>query len=375
MWATVSGFVSVITMPFWGQFMPKHTKLCFTLGAVLLICGQLLFAFAPTMPLVIVGGCCVGAMMPILFTVGIPSIMGQWFVGSQRAKFLGIATAFSGVGTFVWAPLFALIIQSVGVQTAYIVAAVLCAVLTLPMGLFIARWDPAEKGLKPIGYVEGAEEADKANSLNAGVSAGRAMKTAAFWVLLIAVALGAIGMGYNSSQSAIANEFMAPLIGADSAALLGASMISAAAIGNMVGKIVFGIVCDKIGVRLTNAIFLCLSLVAMLMWLFLPGNATYLVAGFLFGTNNAVASVGLPLACRAVFGNKDYSKIWSRLCMASALLGGSATSIVSYIAQGGGSYTIAIYVGLVMYLVILLATWAAVGFAGKIKFDEAAVSK
>lgn len=370
MWATVSGFVSVITMPFWGQFMPKHTKACFMLGAILLIVAQLLFAFAPSLPVVIIAGCCVGAQMPILFTVGIPSIMGQWFVGNQRAKFLGIATAFSGVGTFVWAPLFAIIIQNTGVQMAYIIAAIISAILTLPMG-FLAKWDPAEKGLKPIGYQEGSsEETEKADELATGVSAGRAMKTAAFWILFVAVGLGAVGMGFNSSQSAIANEFMAPSMGADAAALLGASMISAAAVGNMLGKIVFGIVCDKIGVRITNVIFLCLSVIAIVMWIFAPGQVTYLVAGFLFGTNNAVASVGLPLACRAVFGNKDYSKIWSRLCMISALIGGSATSIVSYIAQGGGSYTVACYFGIAMYVVIIIATWAAVGFSGKIKFDD-----
>lgn len=375
MWATISGFISVATMPFWGQFLPKATKACFLIGAILLIAAQILFYLAISMKSVgvaIAAGCLVGAQMPILFTVGIPSIMGQWFVGHQRAKFLGIATAFSGVGTFVWAPLFAGIINELGPQTAYLIAAVLSAVLALPMG-FLAVWDPASKGVKPVGFVNDQVD-NEADDLSTGVSAKKAMATVAFWILLIAVGLGGLGMGYNSSQPAIAKAFLATP-GMDEAALkglamVGASMISAAALGNLLGKIAFGIICDKIGVRLTNAIFLILSLIAMLMWLFVPNQMVYLVAGFLFGTNNAVASVGLPLATRAVFGNKDYSKIWSRLCMISALIGGSATSAVQWVAQECGGWTVAIYVGLAIYVVITIATWAAVGFAGKIKFDE-----
>ena len=152
--------------------------------------------------------------------------------------------------------------------------------------------------------------------------------------------------------------------------MLGASMISAGAIGNILDKIVFGIVSDKIGPKITNIVFILFSLIAMLMWVFFVGEATYVVAGFLFGTNNAVASVGFPLTCRAIFGNKDYSKIWSRLCMGSALLGGFGTSFVAYIAQFTGSYGNAIWVGFVMFCIVILCVLAASSFIGKIKADE-----
>ena len=366
MWATVSGFVSVIMLPIWGQLLPKYTKACFLAGSILLIAALLGFAFAPSLPVVILAGCCVGAEMPILFTFGLPTIMGQWFVGKQRGKFLGIATAFSGVGTFVWAPMFTMLIQNMGVQTAYIIAAVIAAVLSLPMGL-LAVWDPASKGQKPIGWTEeGEEDAAPAVDNSIGVTAARAMKSPAFWIFLIAVCFLALGAGFNNSQPAICKEF----IGGEGAAMLGASMISAGAVGNILGKIVFGIVSDKIGPKITNIVFILFSLIAMLMWVFFVGEATYVVAGFLFGTNNAVASVGFPLTCRAIFGNKDYSKIWSRLCMGSALLGGFGTSFVAYIAQFTGSYGNAIWVGFVMFCIVILCVLAASSFIGKIKADE-----
>ncbi len=369
MWATVSGLVSFITMPFWGQIMGKHTRLCFTIGSLCLVSSILLIGFAPNLIVVIIGGCFTGASLPTLFTVGIPSLMGQWFVGKQRAKFLGICTAFSGVGTFVWAPMFTIIIQSIGVQGAYVINAIIAAVLTLPFALFVFKWSPEDMGLRPIGYVEGNEGQDTSKG-TLGVSAGRAMKSPAFWLLIIALGLCSLGMGYNSNQTTIADEFLGTILGTDGAALLGATMISAAAVGNIVGKIVFGFVCDKIGVRITNNLYLVFVIIAMIIWLFVPVSAAYVIAGFLFGAVNAVSSVGFPLACREIFGNRDYAKIWSRLSMPAAFLGGFSTSIVSYIAQFSGSYANSIYAGIVIMIVVMVLFTLSLNFVGKLKFDE-----
>lgn len=363
MWATVSGFVSTAMLAVYGQLLAKHTKLCFGVGAAALIITELTFAFAPNaMVTTVVCGITVGLEMPVLFTSGLPSIMGQWFVGKQRGKFLGIATAFSGVGTFVWAPMFTAIIQAMGVQTAYIIAAIIAAVCTIPMAV-LAVWDPASKGQVPVGWTEAGEEETPVVDNTVGVTAARAMKSPAFWIFLIAVILVAVGAGFNNNQPALCAE----TIGGEGAAMLGASMISAGAVGNILGKIVFGIVSDKIGPKITNIIFLCFSLIAMLLWVFAVGEATYIIAGFLFGTNNAVASVGFPLTCRAIFGNKDYAKIWSRLCMGSALLGGFGTSFVQYLATGTGSLINAIWVGFVMFIVAIVCATVAISFAGKVK--------
>ena len=369
MWATVSGFVSVVSMPFWGQFLPTKTKLCTTLGAVLLIVGVLLFGYGPSLPFIIAGGVCVGAALPVMFTVTIPTLMGNWFAQKQRGKFLGIAMAFSGVGTFIWAPVFTMIVQNAGLQTAYTVNAILIAVLTLPFTLFVFKYSPEEKGLKPFGYDKNANVEEGSKSLKEGMPSGKAFATVAFWCMLFVIGLTSIGMGFNSNQPAIATELMAASMDPKSAAMLGATMISTAAVGNIIGKILYGWICDKIGVRVTTWIFLVATILCFVIWLVVPSMPTLLVGAFLLGTHNGVYSVGYPLIVRALFGNKDYSKIYSRLSMAGALVGGSATAIVGYVYQITGSYSGALVGGIVLFLVIAVLVTIAMSFIGKMKWD------
>ena len=103
---------------------------------------------------------------------------------------------------------FTVIIANVGYQTAYLVNAILMAVLILPWTLFVIKRNPEDKGLKPFGFKEDA--ADAAESVaEAGMPAKAALKTAAFWIVFFGVALTALGMGFSNNQAGIAKEFMA----------------------------------------------------------------------------------------------------------------------------------------------------------------------
>lgn len=375
MWLTISGLVSVVTMPFWGQFMPKNTRLCTTLGCCFLVIGVLLFSFAigsETYPVLIAGGVCVGAGLPIAFTVTIPTLMGNWFAPKQRGKFLGIASAFSGLGVFVWAPLFTILSQNFGLQTTLIINAILLAVLTLPWTLFVFRYSPEEKGLAPFGAEKESTSAEETKALHEGMSGKKAFATVAFWTMLIALGLTSIGMGFNSMQPAIATEFLAGVMAAEDAALLGATMISLAAAGNLIGKIIFGWLTDRIGIRVTAIIFLIATIVCFAIWLLIPSAPVMLIGAFLMGTHNGLYSVGYPLIVRQLFGSKDYSKIYSRLSMIGALIGGSAASIVGYIYQFTGSYSGAVMGGIVLFVVIGVFVLITISYIGKLKWDSPA---
>lgn len=373
MWLTVSGLVSVVVMPFWGQFLPKKTKLCTTLGCCFMIIGVILLSTAvgtSAYPILIAGGVCIGAGLPVAFTVTIPTLMGNWFAPKQRGKFLGIAMAFSGVGVFVWAPLFTFLLQTLGIQTALIINAVLIAVLTLPFTLFVFRFIPEEKGLAPFGAEKEGGTDDETKALHEGMSAKRAFGTVAFWTMLIALGLTSIGMGYNGSQPGIATELLAGTLDPEAAGMLGATMISVAAAGNLLGKIIFGWMTDRVGLRVTSATFLGATIVCFLIWIFLPSMPVMLIGAFLLGTHNGLYSVGYPLIVRSLFGSRDYSKIFSRLSMIGALIGGSATAIVGYIYQITGSFVGALYGGIALFLVIAVFVLITISYIGKLKWDE-----
>jgi len=284
-----------------------------------------------------------------------PLLVGNWFAPSVRGRFLGIASAFTGVGTFIWAPSFTLIMQNFGIQTTYIANAILMAVLILPFSIFLFKFKPEDMGLKPYGHIEedSATTAAQSAADKAGISVSKAFKTPTFWLFMFAMLFMGIGMGFNSNQPKMAAEFLEGLMQPEAIALLGASMISVAAVGNILSKIAFGWVVDKLGIRPAFIVFIVLYFLAFATWLLFPSMQIMLIVGaFLLGTHNSLMSVGIPLAVRTFYGNRDFSKIYARIGVVAAVISGLGTSVVAYIVQFVGSYTASNYVGIVFVIIM-----------------------
>lgn len=159
-------------------------------------------------------------------------------------------------------------------------------------------------------------------------------------------------------------------MGVESAAMLGASMISVAAVGNILGKIVFGFMQGKAGLKATFVTFVAVFFIGIALWAFVPASAALLIGAFLFGCHNALISVGCPLVVRNLYGNKDYSKIFSNLMTVNALMGGISGTIISFVYQTLGSYHAALIAEMVLIVIIGILIVAACSFIGKIKWDE-----
>jgi MFS family permease len=372
LWSAALGITQVITFPLWGQIMRKHFKISFLIGVICEVVGILLFTVVNSVPGLILIGILFGIAMPLTFFLTVPTLISNWFAPKYRGKFLGIAMAFSGIGTFCWAPLFTTILGSLGYQMAYIINAILAAVLLLPW-LFVFKFSPESVGQKPYGYVAEDASLDEQASSKNGLSAKKALSMLPFYLLFGAVAFTAIGMGFNNSQSAMAGQMLAGTDMVASAAIIGAWMISTAAAGNLIGKIVYGFLADKFGVKSTTIIYFVMFFLAFVVWMLFPGNLVAMFIGaFLLGTHNGIASVGLPMITRILFGGYDYEKIYARLSIGSGIVGGFSTTIVTMLAASVGGYVGVAYFGLGIGLVVLIAVCLipAMAFIGKIKWDH-----
>ena len=297
---TIQGFVLLVALPFWGDDTAEvqHQRLL-TIGVLTMVIGVFGFSISKALWQFYIFGGLTGIGIAATFTMATPFLINKWFAKKHRGKMLGIATAFSGVSTIFWSPLFTIIIQNFGWSTAYMINAALMAVLLLPWTIFVIKRSPEDKGLKPYGYVEGEEEETATGIVEKGLSAKAALKTPAFWILFFSIGFVAIGMGFNNNQSGIAKEFIGAAMDAKAIALVGASMISAAALGNLISKVLFGFVADRVKLPVTFLMFLAVWMIAYVIWLVFRSNTAALIAGgFCLGFCNAPSPSRIP-ACRS----------------------------------------------------------------------------
>lgn len=372
---TTQAISIVISMPVWGNIFNNekiNINLAMTIGALCMIACPLLCSFANNLIMFYIAGFIGGFGIAACFTMATPVLCGNWFAKKYRGKMIGIASAFAGVSTIFWAPLFRWIIAEQGWQTSYLINAILMAVLILPWTLFVIRRRPADKGLEPFGYDpnEKTEESAESN-LNVGMRAAAALKTPAFWVIIIGVMLTALGMGWNNSQSGIAKELLAGTPDEANAAVVGATMVSAAALGNLISKLAMGAVIDRFKLGITFVIFQAVWLCAFLLWYFAGTSAGILVAGgFCLGFCNAPSRVGWAVAVRRVFGNADYSKIWGYVATGSSIIGGISTSLMGWCYDYLGSYMPTLIIGMVVVVLIAVLGCVASTFVGKYKWEK-----
>ena len=366
LWMAFSSIVSAIATSFWGQAMQtRNINVVTSLAVVLLASSLFIFSFGNSVEWFWGWGVIFGLGLPCIGTLTVPTLIGNWFGKKHRGKVLGIAAAFTGVGAFVWAPLFTTVVQSFGWSVSYRLNALLILVLLLPWTLFVFKFKPEDKGLHAYGY-DPEVAAEEAHLMKLGVSRSFAVRTVPFWILLVIILIASCGMGFNSNQVAIATEAMEGIMDPQAAGMLGAAMISAAAAGNVVGKVLFGWVQDRIGLKATFIIFVAVFFAAFAAWAFVPVAAVLLVGAFMLGTHNAIISVGYPLLVRNLYGNKDYAKIYSNLMTMNGLMGGFSGTIISFAYQTLGSYQAAFVAAMAMVVVLGVLIVAACSYIGKI---------
>ena len=365
---TVQGFANMAFLPIVGNLFNKvkNFNLLMIIGSIALALGIFCFSFCTQVWQFCVFCIPVAFGMTCLYSVGGPTLITNWFGPKHRGKMLGVAAAFSGVGTFVWAPTFTAILQNFGWETTYMINAAVSLILTLPFCVFVIKRSPEDCGVAAFGVEGGASDEVKSEM---GMSASDALKTVAIYLVELCCLACCLGMGFNSSLPAMCIEAFVPQgMTTEAAAMVGATLISVAAVGNIVGKIVYGIMVDKIGSRMTLIAFAAFTLFAFLAWALTQSLPVYYVAAFLFGTHNALMSVGFPLLIRQIYGNRDFPKIWSYVGMPFTVLGSSATAIVGFLYGAFGSYSTTFIIGGVGIAAVGLLALFATSFIGKYKW-------
>lgn len=319
---SILNLAMMIMLPIAGKLMSKM-DLRIILSACAAIDGITYLAMSQftSVPMFYAAGVLLGIGTAPLIYLAVPTLINAW-CKKRVGFFIGLAMAFTGIGGVIFNPIGTAFINAgpEGWRTGYLVFGIIMLVVTLPFTLFVVRSKPADKGVQAYGAEEVVSETG-APAVEMGVSANKAMKTAAFFAILLFSFLITVNQTVYQFFASYCQSFQSQDI-----VLAAGAVASACMAGQAIGKVILGVINDK---SAKGGLFFGIGggiIGVLLMWLLPFSVAILMVGAFLFGVVYACTTVQTPLLTRTVFGSRDYTNIYSRISMGGTL-GGVIASV------------------------------------------------
>jgi len=289
------------------------------------------------------------------------TLLSRWFV-KKRGTAIGISMVGLALGGVVLAPLIEWIVSTYNWRVTFVVLGIMVWVIAIPLSLLVLRKDPSEMGLLADGVspghdVNGSQTATACENASPVVLEGwplaAAIRTRAFWGLVLGFSLGSIGMmGVLQHQ--------VPLITDKgiSAAVAASALGLTAGLGGL-GKLGFGKISDLIPFR--YATIICYSMQAIAVMALLNGNTMgmlwFYVLIFGFSMGGVVLLVAIGVA--NYFGLASLGIIMGIVSLCQSLGYSSGAILSGLIYDAFGSYDAALKLYIVIYGMAILAMFAA----------------
>jgi MFS family permease len=280
--------------------------------------------------------------------------IGNWFQ-KGRGTLTGVALSGSGIGSAIASPIVTACIERFGYQTAYLGFVGFTLLTILPV-MLLCPLTPQEVGLVPYGADEPEERAD-------GEAGGTADgdKTAAsttddlglklvyasptFVVLVLFVVSIVLITTLSGHMASLAQDF-------GYTAQVGALLLSASMVGNVVSKFALGAIADKIGAFKAIVCSLVTTVAGLVLILLnLGGQGTLLASGFLYGTSFSIGSLGISLLVRHLFGDAQYSDAYATISLVTSCASALGVTAAGLAYDVTGSYAAPIVAGIALVVV------------------------
>ena len=261
------------------------------------------------------------------------AVLVKWFP-DRRGLITGIAVGGFGAGALITAPVATRLIQSVGVLSTFAYLGIAYLIVTIVTGLFMRN--PPD-GWKPEGWTPTATETSHRAGRDFTLS--EALKTWQWWALWLLLFLNTCaGISIISQEAPLFQEL------AGVTAVVAASMVGLASIGNAVGRVFWAWISDLITRRAT---FFVMFVGQVLLFWFLPNIAT---ASFLtivtfvvlmcygggFGT--------MPAFAADYFGPKNVGPIYGLMLTAWGFASVFGPLLIAHMRETAGSYRGALHI-------------------------------
>jgi MFS family permease len=168
-------------------------------------------------------------------------VANTWFI-RQRARAMTVVSAAVPVGGALLSPLLAIGVASIGWRWAAFASGCIFLLVCLPLSFQLKR-SPESMGLLPDGEVAQANSSENTatyNDANADLTSRQAMKTWAFWLLVIAMTARV------TCYSAVTVHFVPMMVWKGLSEAAAASLLGVFALVNLASHFVLGWIADRV---------------------------------------------------------------------------------------------------------------------------------
>lgn len=362
---SVSAIVTIVFLPIGGKLMAKYdTRLLLTISIILQAGAFALFGLMSSVwgwyllaiPLA-VGGI-------FITVIAGPVLINQWFKKNNGLA-LGILSAAGGALGALAQPIVGNLIADQGWRTAYIIVGAAVIVIVVPVILLLIKRSPQEKGLRPYG-VEAANSTSNMGITEGnekGVTMAAAKKSSAFYGLVIFFFL-------VTSIASFSMHIPTFLMDKGFDVTFAGNVMGTYMIGVLIGSLLIGFLTDKIGSKNTALFAMSMGLIAICLLLFSNTSSSIItIAVGLFGfISSSIGTLG-PALTSSLFGNKEYSQIYSNASLGLAISSVVALPAYGYIFDFTRSYNIVLYSIISMLIINMICV--VIAFRGKKKLEQA----
>ena len=307
-------------------FGPRITA---SIGGLLVAAGFILISTTNSYAVWVIGfGVLVGTGIGFGYSSATPPAL-KWFPPSRTGLIAGLVVAGFGLAPVYLAPASDFLLRNFGLLKSMMIFGIVFAVIVCGLAQFLINPPPGHSQLLNGGI------SGKASVAPANFTPREILRTPAFWILWVLYFIGAgAGLMVISSMSGMARKTMG-----ESAFIAVAVM----AIGNAGGRIIAGLLSDRIGRRWT--LMLVLLIQAGLMFLAIPVTASadgakfviVLLAtmiGFNYGANLSI----FPSYTKDLWGLKNFGMNYGCLFTAWGVGGFALSRLQQMLKAGSGSF-------------------------------------
>lgn len=292
-------------------------------------------------------GLIVGTGIGFGYSAATPAAI-KWFPAAKTGTIVGLVVAGFGLASVYIAPLSEYLLKTVGINQSMMILGIAFIIVVCSLSTLLVT--------PPAGYVPGGSAAQQ--KINAAgpqndATPTQMMKSEHFWTLWIIYFIAAgVGLMIIGSVSGMAKKSMG-----DSAFIA----VAILAIGNAAGRIVAGIVSDKIGRKATLVSVLILQAALMVIAIPLVGSAAtsalwiVLLAtsiGFSYGANLAL----FPAFTKDRWGLKSFGMNYGILFTAWGLGGFILSRMQQMLTASTGSFTSAFTIAAILLVLSTVIT-------------------